>query len=251
MPPPIQPCVHCLTALCSDPCLRGAPHGQLGQAGQLPGPVAETWLMSRSGQSVDSTPFLPGLEITRYVWSPWGGGSVGTSVGPVAGPGVLPGVGGEACACGLHRGCETFTLASAGWVMDRWLLASQQRGHGSTEGGPVAPGPALCPWGSITPTSRYTLPRVVSWAADMERAGHFLEPGLTPACLWRGLDLGTCHPGQDCSCPRCALGRALPGGRGLDLMAPPGLADTASRLPVWSLARNTGLGILHPAGGTL
>lgn len=50
-----------------------------------------------------------------------------------------------------------------------------------------------------------------------------------PACLWRGLDLGTRHPGQDCSCPRCALGRALPGGRGLDLMACPGLPDTASQ----------------------
>lgn len=67
--------------------------------------------------------------------------------------------------------------------MNRWWLACQQRGHSSPEDGPEAPGPALCPGMSVTPTSRYTLPRVVSWAADMEEAGHLLEPGLLLALL--------------------------------------------------------------------
>ncbi|KAF6344837.1 hypothetical protein mRhiFer1_010215 [Rhinolophus ferrumequinum] len=60
--PSTQSRVHCLTALCSAPCMHGAPQGQAGWGRQLPGTMVETWLMPGSEQSVYSTPFLPGLE---------------------------------------------------------------------------------------------------------------------------------------------------------------------------------------------
>lgn len=61
--------------------------------------------------------------VTRYVRSPWGGVSVGTSVGPVAGPGVLLGVGHEPCVCGWRRSCEAFTSASARWGYEQVVVS--------------------------------------------------------------------------------------------------------------------------------
>lgn len=60
--PITQSRAHCLTALCSAPCMHGAPRARRVGAEQLPGTMVETWLMLGSEQSVYSTPFLPGLE---------------------------------------------------------------------------------------------------------------------------------------------------------------------------------------------
>lgn len=154
-------------------CLRrprrvGSPRARCGR--QVPGWMAETWLVPGAGWGGFPTPFLLGLETARVVRCVWGRGRVGTGGGLrplpcVAAAAWAPGSGGEACAC---RGLGA--VGPSGVVLGRWWLASQQRSQQHRRW-PRSPWPCPVPQEICHTHLQAHAPPVGAWAADTGTPG--------------------------------------------------------------------------------